>query len=435
MERLLINALRRWKQRETRKPVLLDGARQTGKTYLINELFGPREFRQIVKLDFLVNPMLCSLFQDSIHPDNIISNIEAVLNVEIKPKQDLIFLDEIGECQRALDSLKYFAEIRPDYFVCASGSNLGLVTSFPVGKVEWLELFPCCFEEFVMASGNDRLLDAFRYRGRNVAIHMALWDLLRQYYFVGGMPAAVAAWHKDSSSMHKRMTEVEETQENILQGLSRDFGKYSTKDHASHIDAVFRNVPRQLSQFTDESVKRFRFGNVIEYKRRYRELRSPIDHLERTKLLWKCSVVTTDPVAPLFASTKENLFKLYLFDVGLLGRLLNLSYSDHMLQDLTYKGFFAENFVAAEYRARVGYPMYGWQKNSAEIEFLHRAKSGSICPVEVKSGKRTKAKSLRMYVDRYRPEHAIKLANVTAPSRVKGIATWPLYDVQFLKET
>lgn len=432
MERLIYDDLLRWKKRNKRKPVLLDGARQTGKTFLIDELFGPREFRKVVKLDFLINPNLCALFQDSIHPDEIVANIAIALGEDFDPKQDLLFFDEIGECQRALDSLKYFAELRPDIYVCASGSNIGLTTSFPVGKVEIFELFPLCFEEFLMAGGNSHLTTAFRERKRNRTVHLALWDRLREYYFVGGMPSAVASWYEHSDNMHTRVSEVNAIHDVLLQGYVRDFGKYSGKENALHIETVFLNVPRQLSSYTDTSVRRFKFGNVIERKNRYRDLRGPIDWLEHVRLIWKCSPISSDPVAPLLALAKENLFKVFLFDIGMLGRLLELTYADHIHEDLTFKGFFAENFVATEYRSRVGYPMYGWQKNESEIEFLHRVNSGSICPVEVKSGRRTRAKSLRSYIDRYEPEFAIKFANVHVPTLANGVSTWPLYDVQFL---
>ena len=434
MERLAYNDLLTWEQKRIRKPLLLDGARQTGKTYLIDRLFGPREFRKVHSLDFRLNPQLSSVFNDSLYPDDVVSNIELVLNADVDVQHDLLFFDEIGECQAALDSLKYFAEIRPDIYLCASGSNIGLLTSFPVGKVQLLEIFPFCFEEFLMASGNDRLLNAYRSRERNQTIHQLLWRSLCEFYFVGGMPEAVSTWYEHRSGTNARVDEVSSIQSAILQGFIRDFGKYARSETALHIETVFRNASRQLSQYLDTSVQRFRFNQVIQNKNRYASLRGPIDWLEKGRLLWKCWLIESKPTAPLMIQTRENRFKLYLFDVGILGNLVGLTYMDHRQQDLTYKGFYAENFVATEYRSRVGYPMYGWQKARAEVEFLHRSPTGTIFPIEVKSGRRTHAKSLRAYIDRYHPERAIKFANVSVPTRADEIFTWPLYDVQFLAD-
>ena len=432
MERLAYSALLKWKRDRTRKPILLEGARQTGKTYLIEELFGPREFRLVHKLDFLENPQLSRVFDGSLSPDQVISNIELALGIDIDEQNDLIFFDEVGECQAALDSLKYFAENRPEAFVCASGSNIGLMSSFPVGKVEILEIFPFCFEEFLMANGNDRLLHAFRDRYRNSVVHELIWNCLCDYYYVGGLPEAVAAWYDNHEGMNARLTLVDSIHRNLLHGFVHDFGKYSGSENGLHIESVFRNVSGQLARSIDVSVQKFSFANVIEKKRRYRDLRGPIDWLQKSRLVWKCSLITSKPVAPLSVLAQESRFRLYLFDIGILGKLVGLTYADHKHQDLTFKGFFAENFVATEYRSRVGYPIFGWQEATAEIEFLHRSHSGSICPVEVKSGKRTKAKSLRAYIDRYGPEHAIKLANVPRLVRSEDIVTCPLYDAQFL---
>ena len=433
MERTAYQSLLDWKHLSNRKPILLDGARQTGKTYLVERLFGEREFRQVHKLDFLENPRLSDVFADTLQPDSLIDNIELALGVDINLQQDLIFLDEVGECERALNSLKFFAERRPDIFICASGSNLGLMRSFPVGKVEFLELFPMCFEEFLMASGSQSLLDAFRNQERNPTIHNLLWDALCDFYFVGGMPEAVAAWIEPIDGMNARIRRTQDVQQSILGGLIRDFGKYDAPFPAFHIEAIFRNVAGQLAQYLDASVQRFYFNQALPGKKRYASLSGPISWLEKARLLWKCGLITSRPNPPLAAIAKENLFKLFLFDVGILGNLLDLSYTDHREQDLTYKGFFAESFFATEYRARVSYPIYSWQQHNAEIEFLHRSQNGSIYPIEVKSGQRTRAKSLQSYIERFQPERAIKFANVPERTHVDRTSTWPLYDVQFLK--
>ena len=185
---------------------------------------------------------------------------------------------------------------------------------------------------------------------------------------------------------------------------------------------MFSNVPRQLAASGDRSVQRFRFRDAIERKRRYRELRGPIDWLEAAKLVRKCHPVRGRPSVPLRAQARENIFKLYLFDVGLLGHMLGLTYADQHAQDFAFKGYVAENFVQTELTARVAYPTFGWEHAQAEVEFLHRARDGSVVPVEVKSGSRTRARSLRSYIARYEPRCQARV-------RSRRRRRWPARDL------
>lgn len=436
MERLLTDDLLDWKRQTERKPVLLDGARQVGKTYLVEKLFGEREFRKVHKLDFRLEPQLKELFVESLDPRKVIANIELHLDTDVDVDHDLIFFDEVGECQAAVDSLKYIAEDLPGAYVCATGSNMGLLDSFPVGKTLQLELYPMCFEEFLMASGRSRLLRAFRERTRGQGVHGQLWSLLLDYYFVGGMPEAVAEWFEDDNEdgVRTRAVRVGRIHRDLITGFQRDFGKYAGRLHAQHINAVFANIPRQLANCQDDSVQRFMFRGVIERKRRYEELRGPIDWLEKANLARKCYPVNARPEAPLWAMTRANIFKLFLFDVGLLGCMLGLGYIDQRSQSLHFKGYIAENFVQNELNARVSYPTYGWEQAHAQVEFLHRCRDGEIIPVEVKSGVRTRARSLRSYMDRYRPSRAIKLVGGPGGDGAASIETWPLYFAQCLRD-
>ena len=434
LQRLLVEDLLEWKRQPVRKPLLLDGARQVGKTCVIDRIFGPQEFRRVHRLDFRQEPGLAGLFADSLNPLTILSNIELRLDASIDVERDLIFFDEVGECQPAVDSLKYFAEALPQAFVCASGSNIGLLDSFPVGKVRQLEMFPLRFEEFLMAAGRPRLLQAFRERRRGQAVHQALWPLLLDYYFVGGMPEAVAHWFETDGSVRERAAGVGRIHRELVSGYRRDFGKYAGKLHAQHIDAVFSNVPRQLAASRDGSVQRYRFRGVIERKHRYRDLRGPVDWLEAAKLVLKCHPIDTRPRAPLWAQARQNIFKLYLFDVGLLGYMLGLTCADQRAQNASFKGYVAENFVQGELSAWVGHPTFGWAQAQAEVEFLHRCRDGEIVPVEVKSGARTRARSLRSYVERYQPRRAIKLIGGPGGAREGGVETWPLYYAQYLRD-
>ena len=434
LRRLLFDDLVEWKREPARKPLLLDGARQVGKTWLIDRIFGPREFRAVHRFDFRREPGLGRLFADSLDPRVVLSNLELHVDAGIDVERDLVFFDEVGECQPAVDALKYFAEALPQAFVCASGSNVGLLDSFPVGKVRQLEMFPLCFEEFVMAAGRPRLVQGLRERRRGAAVHQQLWPLLLDYYFVGGMPEAVAHWFESAGSLRERAAGVVRIHRELVTGYRRDFGKYAGRLAAQHIDAVFSNVPRQLAACGDGSVQRFRFGNAIARKRRYRDLRGPIDWLEAAKLVRKCYPVRDRPRVPLWAQAQPNIFRLYLFDVGLLGHMLGLSYADQRAQDFSFKGYVAENFVQTELSARVAYPTFGWQQAQAEIEFLHRARDGAIVPVEVKSGRRTRARSLRSYVARYQPRRAIKLVGGPGGDGVDRVETWPLYHAQHLRD-
>ena len=434
LQRLRFKDLLRWKQQRHRKPLLLDGARQVGKTVLLEQIFGAAEFRKVHTLDFRKEPDLEELFEDGLDPQRVIANAELRLNAAVDLRHDLILFDEIGECQPAVDSLKYFAETLPHAFVCASGSNIGLLDSFPVGRVDQLELSPLCFEEFVLAAEEPRLLEALQERRSSQLVHRKLWSLLLDYYFVGGMPEAVRTWFDGRQSMLERARDVERTHRNLVMGFERDFGKYAGGLHAQHIGAVFANVPRQLAQSQDGSGSRFRFSGVIDRKRRYHELRGPIDWLEAAKLVRKCYPVHGKPRAPLIAQTRHNMFRLYLFDVGLLGHMLGLTYSDQRAQKVAYKGFIAENFVQSEMNARGLYPTFGWEQGHSELEFIHRDHAGEIVPVEVKSGSRTRARSLRSYLQRYQPHQALKLYGGQQLKQSDQVEMWPLYHAQFLAD-
>jgi len=428
IDRLLISELLQWKSLPQRKPLLLDGARQVGKTYLIEQCFGGQYFKKVIKLDFLANPQLADIFRESLDPEDILLNIQIIFNTTFDGTHDLLFFDEIGECQHALNALKFFAESRPDLYLCASGSNIGLIDSFPVGKVHLLELFPLCFEEFLMASEQTILLNQFRDMARQQVVHNKLWQLLLDYYFVGGMPEAVNAWFQDpATAIHTRCQRVSQIHKDLIIGYSHDFGKYAGKVNAQHIEKVFHTIPQQLSHYIDGSVKRFRFGQVIEKKKGYLDLYGPIEWLEKSKLISKCFPISSQPKSPLAAYKKENQFKLFFFDIGLLGHMLGLSYAEHKVQQFSYKGYLAENFVQNELRCQGYYPTYAWACKDAEIEFLYKNNYGDIIPIEVKSGKRTQAKSLKSYVQQYSPTKTLKLVGAAGGTQDSTHLVWPIY--------
>ena len=359
----------------------------------------------------------------------MLGNIELLTGQPFNMATDLLILDEIGECPRAVTALKYFAEQTPQAFIAASGSNIGLLNTFPVGKVEQYNLRPLTFREFLSASGETMLLKAYDAGQNSAAAHTKLFDKLTEYYFTGGMPEAVNLWFKlAEQSLLERVKAVSQVHADLLAGYVRDFGKYSGKVDAGLIEAVFTAVPSQLAAVIDESVKRFKFKNVYERKSRYQELESGIIWLEKCRLILKNYPVEGTPRSPLAAYKKDNMVKLFLFDVGLLNHMLGVSYLEIKQQNYDYKGYIAENFVQQELAALGIDPTFSWSDARAEIEFVLADSSGNVVPLEVKSGKRTKARSLQSYIEKCNPAKTIKLTGTQGSSPLEQRhLVYPLY--------
>lgn len=431
MQRTLLNKLMLWKNQPTRKPLLLDGARQTGKTYLLERLFG-KSFANVVRIDFLENPAHKEIFEGSLSPNDVLMNIELVTQKTFDPKTDLLILDEIGECERAVTSLKYFAEKAPTHFVTASGSNIGLLNTFPVGKVEQHNLRPLTFKEFIHASDQPALIKAFDEQASSPAAHQQLMDKLTDYFFVGGMPEAVAAWYQDLSLL-ERVEKVRKIHADLIEGYRRDFGKYAGKADATLIESVFNAIPAQLAQVLDESVQRFKFRNVHARKSRYSHFETAIHWLQSSRLALANHPIKGTPKAPLAAYKKENRVKLFLFDVGLLNHMLDSSHQEIKQQNYEYKGYVAENFVQQELTAMGFEPSYSWSDARAEIEFIVSTDQGDIVPIEVKSGKRTRAKSLASYIAKCGPRKTFKLTGTQGSGSMEDTnIVMPLYYAQYL---
>lgn len=387
-----------------------------------------------MRIDFLERPDLADAFADSLTPADVIGNLELLTNQPFNPSTDLLILDEIGECPRAVTALKFFAEQTPDMYVAASGSNIGLLNAFPVGKVEQHNLRPLNFYEFLLASGERALIRAFEQRTNSAAAHQKLFDKLTDYLFTGGMPEAVRNWYElADSSILQRVEAVSRIQQDLIEGYLRDFGKYAGKTDATLIEAVFGSIPAQLSLVQDESVKRFKFKGVYEKKSRYNDLENAIAWLEKCRLALKNYPVEGTAKSPLAAYQSPNKVKLFLFDVGLLCRMLDLGYRQIKQQAYEYKGYIAENFVQQEFAAQGVDPTYSWQDARAEIEFILSDSHGNIIPIEVKSGKRTKAKSLQSYIQKCSPVKTIKLTGTQGSSALeKENIFMPLYFAQHL---
>jgi hypothetical protein len=436
MKRNIYHSLKDWKHKKDRKPLILNGARQVGKTYILNE-FGKNEYENYFHFDFDQDAnKLVPLFGNSLSPKELLTNLSIFLEKKITA-DDLLIFDEIQNCPRALTSLKYFYDEMPGMNICAAGSLLGVTLSgesFPVGKVDMLHLCPMNFEEFLMAGNHEMLLDIFRNAlvAKDIppVAHEKLCEIMKQYYVVGGLPQAVKAFYDDNDLM-SGMLQAREIQKNLIDGYGKDFNKHSGKINALHIQRVFKNIPSQLSQNIDHTLKRYRFKDVIPGKKGYHALEGPIDWLVKSGLVIKTHVCEKAAI-PLQSFCKPNIFKLYLFDIGLLGAMLELSIRTIIIDNYGFtSGFFVENMVACELLASGVRNLYSWSERNSEMEFI-LACGSDVVPVEVKAGHRTKAKSLGQYMQKYRPVRAIKLSQNNLELGKGPIERIPLYLAGYL---
>lgn len=433
MKREIYGKLVAWKDSTSRTPLILRGARQVGKSYIL-AAFGKNEFDRYHHFDFEKDKKeLMPLFQESLSPTALLNNLSLFAGTQIDPKRDLVIFDEVQNCPEALTSLKYFCDELPELPICAAGSLLGISlsgSSFPVGKVSYLDLYPMNFEEFLMNRGEPMLYEAFENSledGRvSSLVHKRLWDSLKEFYVVGGMPQIVASYFSYSEMKAEGMTVVRRLQKELLDSYRSDFSKHAGKINALHIGSVFENTPLQLASYMDGSVKRFRFKDVIPGKKGYASMEGAIDWLLKAGLVYKVSICQRSKL-PLKAFTKANIFKLFVFDIGLLGSMLDLAPRTLLLQDYgLIKGFFAESFVASELKASGESELFSWSERNSEIEFVKDVE-GEIIPVEVKSGTRTKAQSLRQYIKKYSPALAVTISAKPLNLRNQHVHNYPLY--------
>ncbi len=412
---------------------MLQGVRQVGKSHLL-ENFGKKEFKDYHVFNFESDSRLNTIFDQDLSPERIVFELSIHVGRKIDAGSDLVIFDEIQECPRAITSLKYFCEQFPQLALCCAGSLLGVklsTESFPVGKVEFLDLHPLCFEEFLLALDDKILLElipsALETGNLPDIAHRKLWERLREYFVTGGMPQVVSSYISMQEDRAEAMRQARVLQKGIIEGYYKDFAKHSGKTNSIHIVSVFENVPMQLAKNIEGSVKRYRFRDVIERKRSFIELQGPIDWLEKAGLLMKVEICNKSEL-PLEAFCRDNFFKLLIFDIGLLGCMLDLSPETILQQNYGItKGYFAENYVAQEFVAAGQKRLYSWAERNSEIEFL-RVIDGKIVPIEVKAGTRTQAKSLKQFLFKYAPEMAIKLtANPLKINENEVIQNIPLY--------
>ncbi len=439
MKRALYKDLLSWKNHHTRKPLVLDGARQTGKTWLL-QTFGKREFRSTHYINFEKDPTAESIFEANLSPNNVVRLMEVYTGNRIDPLHDLIFLDEIQLCPRALNSLKYFAEEAPAYMICCAGSLIGLAgssESYPVGKVTTRSLFPLSFTEYLGAI-EPMLHGHFQEfvsspRPLPELIHKKLLTRVFEFFVVGGMPEATAQIVDFGQLSADAITAIRRIHTDLVTGYQSDFAKHAGKENAHHLSRVFDSVPGQLSRDVDGNANRFRFKGVLPGSRRYRDLAGAIDWLTTTGLVHRSSVIES-PNVPLRSHIRESIFKLYLLDVGLLHSMLNVPSIEIVNQSWgAYKGYAAENFAATELRAAGVKDLFNWKGASSEVEFLINVE-GAVIPIEVKSALRTRrAKSLTAYREKYHPEVTVKVGG-TSFHREKKLINVPLYAIGAVPE-
>ncbi|MBV8802501.1 MAG: ATP-binding protein [Gammaproteobacteria bacterium] len=364
-------------------------------------------------INFEQNKQASELIKGNFDPQRIVSDLSFLLDTKIDTKKDLIIFDEIQACPPALTSLKYFAEQLPELALCCAGSLLGLHlsdASFPVGKVDLLRMFPMSFTEFLLALEDEKSLDylnEFTFnKNFSTIVHDHLWRQLKIYFITGGLPEIIQTYIKYKDNLFEALTQVRLMQNKLIYGYYADIAKHSGKINAMHIDRVWQSVPIQLAQSQDGSAKRFQFKGIIPGIDRYQRLVNVFDWLLAAELIIKVPIIEHVEL-PLLAYTEESRFKLYLFDIGILGALADLSPKLILDYDYgTYKGYFAENFIAQEFIAKGVSRLYTWQKDRAEIEFL-RVIDNQIIPIEVKSGWITRNQSLNKYAEKYHPPYRV----------------------------
>ena len=422
MQRSIQAALEQWRARPQRKPLVVLGARQVGKTYAL-EQFGKRSFSASHIINFEQNPLFGEVFKGSLEPFRILQELALVQSRPIDASGDFVFFDEIQECPRALTSLKYFAEQMPALAICAAGSLLGVHlsdVSYPVGKVEELKMMPMTFEEFLLAGPDPALAAHFQSLSAtnlpSEAVHGVLWREFTMYLAVGGMPEVVAAFQSLRSDLWSACEEVRKIQERLTTNHLADMAKHCGKQNAMHLERLWQNIPAQLSRDQSGSAPKFAFKEAIPGLRGYERMAGVIDWLQAAGLILRHPIVNSGHL-PFAAHSKENFFKLFVFDTGLLGALSRLPMANILRQDYgSYKGYYAENFVAQEFNA-LGWQTACWREGQAEVEFLCEHEGRAI-PVEVKSGQVTQSKSLAAFQAKYQPPVSFILSGKTPRAQV-----------------
>jgi len=426
MYRFIEEDLKKWKN-DSKMPLMLVGARQVGKTYVL-ENFCKENYEKYIYINLDKEENISQIFESSIDPDTIIEKIEIIKNINIDIENTIIFFDEIQVCERAITSLKYFCEsVKPYKIVCA-GSLLGVKinrfkSSFPVGKVTIKYLYPMNFEEFLLSLNEDKLIDEIKTHyitNESVVepIHEKAMDLYKKYLVLGGMPQVI----NDFLNNEKNITHVNfGLQEQIITSYLADMNKYTENSEGVKNSQIYNSIPKELARVNNT----FKFSLVDESARKSR-YESSLDWLLASNMVLKCDL-TEKNESPLKAFVNSLKFKLYLSDVGLLRSLSNIEYNEILLdKNEMFRGVLTENFVACSLFPK-SKELYYYNFDKYEIDFLVKI-DGEIIPIEVKSGRRTNSKSLNEYIKKYNPKYSIRISgkNFGFDNNIKSV---PLYAV------
>ena len=427
MYRIAIEKLYKWKNSKRRKPLIIEGARQVGKTWLMKK-FGEQAYADTVYINFDSNSRMADLFSADLDTDRLIMGLELYAGRKINPENTLLIFDEVQEVPRALASLKYFYENAPQYHIVCAGSLLGIAlhqgTSFPVGKVDFLKLYPLSFSEFLMATGNERFAELLKNQDYEMitSFKQTYIDALKHYYFVGGMPEAVQSFAES-----KDFNEVRAIQKRILAAYEQDFSKHAPNEIVPKIRMLWNSIPSQLAREN----KKFIYGLVREGGRA-REYETAIMWLSDCGLVHKVSRVNAAGI-PLKAYEDLKAFKLFIVDVGLLGCMTGLRQRTLLDGDdlfVEFKGALTEQYVCQQLKTieDLGIYYYTNDRGSCEIDFVVDT-GEQIVPIEVKAETNLRAKSLKTYRERFEPELSVR-TSMADYKKEDWLLNLPLYAIE-----
>lgn len=432
MERLVYNKLIEWKHlpNKERKPLIVQGARQVGKTWLL-ETFGQQEFESVAEINFEEQKQLISLFEADFDTERILRTIQFATGVTLKPGKTLIIFDEIQEAPRGLLALKYLLKHAPQYHIVAAGSLLGVALhqeeSFPVGKVTFLDVYPLSFEEFLMAMGQDDMVALLRNAdwGTVQLFKERFIDYLRQYYYVGGMPEAVQTYVKTHNP-----NKVRKVQQDLLRSYDRDFSKHPPKEVVPRLKMVWNNIGAQLAKEN----KKFIY-NAVRKGARAKDFELAIEWLVNAGAVYKVTRVRQASL-PLKGFEDMDVFKLFAVDIGLLGAMVGLDANTLLVGNeifTQYKGALTEQYVLQQLQCEEDLSIHYWASDSgmAEVDFVVQI-DGRIVPVEVKAEENLKSKSLKSYNEKYKPDLSVRMS-MSDFRKEPTLTNLPLYAANWLK--
>lgn len=426
MDRLVMSRLFAWKNKKNRKPLIIEGARQVGKTWLMKE-FGRLAYDEVIYLNFDADDRLKQLFESGKDVTRLIMGIEIYAGKKVNPENTLLIFDEVQEVPDALASLKYFYENAPQYYIVCAGSLLGLAlhegTSFPVGKVDFIQLYPLSFKEFLLANGMKQYVELLENRDFTMqsTFRETYIDALKQYYFVGGMPEVVQSF-VDEKDFH----EVREIQKRILMAYEQDFSKHAPATIVPKIRLVWNSIPSQLGKEN----KKFLYG-LIREGARAKDFETAIMWLSDCGLVHRISRVNAAGI-PLKAYEDLKAFKLFLVDVGLLGCMAGINATTLLNGNnlfVEFKGALTEQYVCQQLKTLddLGVYYYTNDKGTSEVDFVADI-NGKIVPIEVKAEENLKAKSLKVFQEKYHPDYVIR-TSMSDYRKQDWLTNLPLYAI------